>query len=65
MSLSLKPITQKAAKEYIAKHHRHHKPPVGSVFQVGVTQDDKLVGVVIVGRPVARMLQDGYRSSPA
>jgi len=58
--LSLHPITQKEAKTFIERHHRHHKPSVGSVFQIGVASEGEVVGVVMVGRPVARMLQDGY-----
>lgn len=49
------------AKEHIASLHRHHKPPVGALFAVGVADESgKVVGVATVGRPVARMLQDGY-----
>ncbi len=53
------PITQKAAFQFIKLHHRHHKPPRGSVFQIGLETAGVLVAVVIVGRPVSRMLQDG------
>ena len=56
--LIITPITQREAKEYIRKHHRHHPPPVGSVFQLSVTQKGKIVGVAMVGRPVARVLDD-------
>ena len=54
------PITQREAKAFIAEHHRHHRPPVGSVFQVAVARGEKVVGVAMVGRPVARMLDDGW-----
>jgi len=60
MSLEIVPITQKEAKEFVRRHHRHHKPPVGSVFQTACSNGKKIVGVAIVGRPVARMLQDGW-----
>ena len=60
MSLKLTPIFQKDAKEYVKQFHRHHRPPVGSIFQIAVAKENKVVGVVIVGRPVARMLQDGF-----
>jgi L-amino acid N-acyltransferase YncA len=60
MSLYLTPIFQKEAKEFIKKHHRHNYPPVGSIFQIAVAKDNKIVGVVVVGRPVARALQNGY-----
>lgn len=58
--LEIVPITQKEANAFVAKHHRHHKPVVGSVFQVAVTKGDEVVGVAIVGRPVSRMLDDGW-----
>lgn len=60
MALSLRPITISAAKEFVRKTHRHHRPPTGGLFAVAVQQDDAIVGVAIIGRPVARMLQDGY-----
>ena len=53
------PITLKAAKEFIASHHRHNKPPVGWKFGVGVMDGEVLVGVATAGRPVARHLDDG------
>jgi hypothetical protein len=53
------PITQRAAKKFIDQHHRHHKAPVGSIFQIGLVKDCDLVGVIMVGRPVARSLDDG------
>ena len=56
----LVPIKQKAAKEFVKKHHRHHKPPVGSIFQIGCSFNGNLCGVIIVGRPVARLLDNGW-----
>lgn len=58
--LQLVPIKQKDAKAFVKAHHRHHKPPVGSIFQIACAVDDKIVGVIIAGRPVARMLDDGW-----
>lgn len=61
MSLELKPITISAAKEFVGLHHRHHKPPQGGLFAVAVSVGGgAVVGVAIIGRPVARMLADGY-----
>ena len=61
MALKLKPITLKQAKDYVSAYHRHHKAPVGHKFSVGCTNSEgDLVGVVCVGRPVARALDDGY-----
>ena len=47
------------ANEFVAKLHRHHPPVVGHIFSLGAVLDGALVGVVIVGRPVARMRDDG------
>jgi hypothetical protein len=58
--LRLKPITFRQAKAFIKEHHRHHKPPQGHKFSIGVVQGDRLVGVVTVGRPVNRTLDDGW-----
>lgn len=52
-------MPQREAKEYIKKNHRHHKPPQGDIFRVAAYEDERIVGVVMVGRPVSRMLQDG------
>lgn len=47
------------ANEFVARLHRHHKPVVGHLFSIGAVLGDELVGVAIVGRPVARMRDDG------
>ena len=47
------------ANAFVARHHRHHKPVVGHKFSIGAERDGRLVGVVIVGRPVSRMRDDG------
>jgi len=47
------------ANAFVKEHHRHHKPVVGHLFSIGAAKDGKIVGVAIVGRPVARMRDDG------
>ncbi len=47
------------ANEFVVMHHRHHRPVVGHKFSIGAALGDKIVGVVIVGRPVARERDDG------
>lgn len=60
MSLVVRPITLRQANGFVELYHRHHKPARGCIFCVSVWQDDvALCGVAIVGRPLARMLQDG------
>lgn len=54
------PVDQAEAFEFIERFHRHHKPPAGDKFRVGVADDQgTLRGVAVVGRPVARMRDDG------
>jgi hypothetical protein len=61
MALSLKPITLRAASAYISEKHRHHIPPRGWKFGVGLESDGALCGVVTVGRPVNREFdKDGF-----
>ena len=40
--------------------HRHNKPTQGGKFAIGASDGEELIGVVIVGRPVARRLDDGF-----
>lgn len=44
---------------FISTHHRHNAPPRGARFAVEAVYAGEVVGVVIVGRPVARRLDDG------
>ena len=54
------PISFAEANAFVALHHRHHKPVPGSKFCVAVASNDEVVGVAIVGRPIARHLDDGW-----
>lgn len=58
--LELIPMTLTEAKIFVKKNHRHHNAPVGGFFAIGVSNGDKIVGVAIVGRPVARMADNGW-----
>lgn len=60
MSLRLKPVGYKEACAFIDALHRHHRPPQGHKFSIGAEADGKLVGVVCVGRPVARKADNGW-----
>jgi len=53
------PITLKSANEFVALHHRHHKPAQGHKWSIGLMKDGEIVGVAIVGRPVARGSDNG------
>jgi hypothetical protein len=58
-TLELVPVTFKDACAFIAKYHRHHLPPQGHKFSLAVALGGTIVGVVTVGRPVARHRDDG------
>jgi hypothetical protein len=59
MKLKIVPITLKASNEFVAKHHRHHKPVTGHKYSVAVADETGVRGVAIVSRPTARMSDDG------
>ena len=58
--LELVPITLQEANAFVREYHRHHAPVPGAKFCVGVSDGEKIVGIAIAGRPIARMLDDGW-----
>lgn len=60
MSLSVVPMTLREARAFVGRVHRHHRPPQGGLFAVGAANDGTVCGVAIIGRPVARLLDDGW-----
>lgn len=59
MKLALVPADLGLANDFVARLHRHHIPVVGHKFSLGAMAGEQLVGVVIVGRPVSRIRDDG------
>jgi len=57
--LDVRPVTLKEANAYVDLLHRHHGSVVGHKFAIRAIDPVGTVGVCIVGRPVARMLDDG------
>ena len=60
-ALRVVPVTLDQAGRFIEVFHRHHRRLKAHKFSVGVAResDGLLVGVAIIGRPVARPLDDG------
>lgn len=62
------PITLSDAFVWVREHHRHHDAPQGGLFAIAAAirgdvdgpRAGTLVGVAIVGKPVARMTNDGW-----
>ena len=58
--LIIRPISLKAANAFVGSLHRHHGPVQGHKFSLSaIDEDGQVRGVAIVGRPVARKLDDG------
>lgn len=54
------PISRADANNFVNKLHRHHIAAVGDKYRIAVVDNaGKVVGVAQVGRPVARILDDG------
>ena len=63
-SKHIAPITLKEANIFVKAHHRHHDSVTGCKFAIGLYKtikgQDTLIGTAICGRPVSRLLDDGY-----
>lgn len=57
--LEIRPTTLREANAYVAQHHRHNRPVTGHKWSVACYDGERLCGVAICGRPVARRLDDG------
>lgn len=64
MALCLIPMTLREARAYVDRNHRHHRAPQGGLFAIGLFDESNpksgVLGVAIVGKPVARRLADGW-----
>ena len=58
--LQIRRIDLADANAFVAKIHRHHEPTVGHKFSIAVYRGEVLRGVAIVGRPVARRIDDNF-----
>lgn len=58
--MQLVPISLANANIFVESLHRHHKKVQGHKFSLAATKNKKIIGVCIVGRPVARGLDDGF-----
>jgi hypothetical protein len=60
VSLRVVPCSLADAKAFVTKLHRHHKAPLGGLWAIAAADEDSgICGVAVIGRPVARMLDDG------
>lgn len=59
--LDIVPISLKEANTFVIENHRHHNAVTGHKFSIACydNETNKIVGVAIIGRPVARYLDNG------
>lgn len=57
--LEIRPITLRAANDYVAANHRHNQRTTGHKWSVAVYDGERLCGVAIAGQPIARKLDNG------
>lgn len=55
-------MSLREANDFVEQFHRHNKRTSrdGGKFAIGASTGDELLGVAIVGRPVARLLNDSF-----
>lgn len=58
--LAIVPVTLREAHAFVAEHHRHHEPSPGGLFAIGLADGARMVGVAVVGRPVARLIATDF-----
>lgn len=60
MGLSIVPLDLAEANALVVQMHRHHGKTIGHKFSLGCADGERICGAAIVGRPVARHLDDGW-----
>jgi hypothetical protein len=60
--LSVIPCGIREAEHFVLAHHRHHGAPTGGLFACAVARrgSSDVLGIALVGRPVARLADDGW-----
>lgn len=62
MGLELVPISLREANDFVTNFHRHsgRTSRDGGKFAIGAAEGGELFGIAIVGRPIARLLNDSF-----
>ena len=58
--MNIIPLTLRKANIFIRDFHRHSKQVVGCRFCIGAEADGELIGVAVIGRPVARKIDQQF-----
>ncbi len=57
--ITIVPCRLREACQFVTNFHRHNKAPPVSLFSLGASDGERMVGVAIAGLPVSRTLMDG------
>ena len=57
---SVIPLSLREANEFVTKHHRHNRKVPFHRFSLGCLYKEDMIGVVIVGKPVSRRLDNQF-----
>lgn len=57
--MELRRISIKRAMPYVDEWHRHLDRPQGAIFAIAARHEGRIVGVALVGNPIARLADDG------
>jgi hypothetical protein len=58
----IRPVTLRVAQAFVTDLHRHNKAPRGHKLSLGLFDGDRLVGVGVLSRPIARLLDTGINA---
>lgn len=59
--LRIVPCSVRQACDYVSAFHRHHQAPPSTRYAVAVADENGYIrGVALIGRPVARLLDNGW-----
>jgi len=60
--MNVVPLSLREANDFVEAYHRHsgRTSRDGGKFAIGASKDGSLIGVAIVGLPVARLLNDSF-----
>jgi hypothetical protein len=58
--MELRPISVKRAMRVVSQWHRHLDAPQGCLWALSAWKDGQLVGVALVGNPIARLAMDDW-----
>jgi len=60
MMFAIQPCSFTQASTFVNAYHRHHPSPQGHKFSLAAHDEIRVIGVIMVGRPINRTWDDGH-----